>query len=82
MAKKDEKHIIYWKKLFSVKGILAILGVSALLWYLGSLINIIPDTIPIVGYVDNIAITLFGLFLVNMILIWAYDAYKKYVLQK
>jgi hypothetical protein len=79
---KKGKHIVHWKNLWSIKGVLAIIFTSAGLWYIGSLVNIIPDTIPIVGFVDQTAFTIVGLLVGGFIFNWAMDMYHTWFPKK
>lgn len=44
------------KNFFSLRGLLAILLTSAGVGYFLAAFDLIPDTIPVVGYVDDIAL--------------------------
>ena len=55
MAKK-EKHLINWKGLLSVKGLVALGLAGILAWLIATSLNIIPDSIPVLGWVDNFII--------------------------
>lgn len=56
------------KKLLSVKGLMALLFTSLGIGYLLSAIDLIPDTIPVIGYVDD-AFLVIAMFFVMMLII-------------
>lgn len=56
MTGKQDTKIHTWKELFSLKGLVGI-GVGALAFtYILQTVDLIPDAIPVVGFVDDAAI--------------------------
>ena len=56
------------KSIFSIKGIVAVLIISITLGYLSWGFDVIPDKIPILGYVDDVLLIILGYFGVSRLI--------------
>jgi uncharacterized membrane protein YkvA (DUF1232 family) len=51
------------KKVLSWRGLIALVATAVVLWYFLIKIDLIPDPIPIVGYMDDVTIVIAVFFL-------------------
>jgi uncharacterized membrane protein YkvA (DUF1232 family) len=62
---KDFKETM--KRLFSIEGLISVGVAATAFWFLGAWLNLIPDTIPVLGQVDNVGFAVLGVGLGGLI---------------
>ena len=62
---KDFKETM--KKIFSVEGLVSVGVAATAFWFLGAWLNLIPDSIPVLGQVDNVGFAILGVALGGLI---------------
>jgi uncharacterized membrane protein YkvA (DUF1232 family) len=55
-----------FKEMLSIEGAISLVGVSAGMGYFLAKLDFIPDTIPVLGYVDDAAVVISAFFLIGM----------------